>query len=175
MLRFQGWPLLVAGGILLLGSELQGQPPAPAKAKPAGKEAAGDPLPDAALSRLRPEGARPGDQVAAVAFSADSKLLASSGPDRVVHLWDVTSAKSIHRLASQRGVAWRLLFNLDGKSLLSSGDDTPPAIRIWDVTTGQLTGMLAGHQQPIWFICLSPDGKTLASASEDQTIRFWDL
>jgi predicted NACHT family NTPase len=91
----------------------------------------------------------------------------------VLRLWDVASPKEVRQLTGHHGVAWRLVFKRDGKTLISSGDDS--TIRLWDIDTGRLTGMLSGHQGPIWFISLSPDGRTLASASEDHTIRLWDL
>jgi hypothetical protein len=175
MLRFQGWPLLVAGGVLLLGFDLLGQEPAPSKDRPTRKDPAGEPLPETAIHRFRPERVRPGDQVVAVAFSPDGKLLASSssGQDRVLRVWDLASAKQLHQIGGYNGVAWRVLFRPDGKTLLSSGDDG--TVRCWDVETGRPLGSLSGHQAAIWYSALSPDGRILASASEDMTIRLWDL
>src|SRR5262245_35859413 len=139
MLRFQGWPLLVAGGVLLLGSELQGQPPAPTKDRPARTDSAGEPLPEIAIHRFRPERPKPGDQVVAVAISPDGKLLASSSQEpSVLRVWDLASAKQLHQLTGHTRVAWRVLFKPDGKTLISSSEDG--SIRLWDVDAGRQTG-----------------------------------
>ncbi len=69
--------------------------------------------------------------VSALAISPDGKLLASSGYDRTMRLWDLNSRKELHQ-SHCFPPASELTFSRDGKTLISSSPENH--IRLWDVT-----------------------------------------
>ncbi|KAL6910995.1 hypothetical protein GGI43DRAFT_33046 [Trichoderma evansii] len=106
--------------------------------------------------------------VTAIAFSPDSKTLASASGDETLQLWDATTGVPQQTLEGLSGRVTAIAFSPDGKTLASaSGDET---LQLWDATTGVLQQTLEGHSSAIAF---SPDSKTLASASRDATV-LWD-
>jgi WD40 repeat protein/predicted Ser/Thr protein kinase len=107
-----------------------------------------------------------------VAFSFDSKRLASAGADGTVRIRDLTSGQPLHRLLGHKGQVWGVAFSPDGKRLASAGEDA--TVRVWDAATGQPLDTFQGHTGWVWSAAFSPDGKQLASASEDGTVRVWD-
>jgi WD40 repeat protein len=117
------------------------------------------------------------DEVVAVAFSADGKMLASSSGlwHSAISLWDVGSGRELRRLEGHRGWVSALVFWPDGKMLASSsGDQT---IRLWDLTG--LTNVppprvLVGQQSELWNLVLLPDARTLVSGSKDGSVYLWD-
>jgi WD40 repeat protein len=66
-----------------------------------------------------------------VAFSPDSKLLALSGPDSTVHLWDVWTGKELTVLRGHTQAVSALAVAPHGKTLASASEDT--TVLIWDV------------------------------------------
>jgi WD40 repeat protein len=103
--------------------------------------------------------------VTALAFSPDSKVLASGG-DGTVRLWDVATSKTIHILPK---AGFAPAFSPDGKTLASCGDRR---ILLWDVASGKkIATIFAGF--PVHAVMFSPDGKTL-SAIEKNWIVVWD-
>jgi WD40 repeat protein len=115
------------------------------------------------------------DTVFSVAFSPDSKIVASASRDKTIRLWDVATLQSLGTpLVGHSDGVYAVAFSPDGKTLASaSGDRT---IRLWDVTSRQaLGGPLTGHTNSVLSVGFSPDGKTLVSASGDKTIRLWDV
>ena len=66
----------------------------------------------------------------ALAFSPDGRALAVRGPDRSVHVWDVTAGKEIGQLKGHEGRVETVAFAPDGKTLASGSTDT--TILLWD-------------------------------------------
>jgi WD40 repeat protein/uncharacterized protein YwqG len=70
--------------------------------------------------------------VLSVAFSPDGKTLASGSQGETIKLWDVATGRNVGTLG--RHVSWveSLAFNLDGKTLASTGN-TNNTIMLWDI------------------------------------------
>ena len=111
--------------------------------------------------------------VFSLAFSPDGKILASSGEDQEIKLWDPATAKSVGTLKGHKGLVSRVAFSPDGKTLASGGKEQ--AIRLWDVKAGKETRTLDGHPGGISSLAFSPDGKVLASSGPDKTVKLWDV
>jgi WD40 repeat protein len=71
------------------------------------------------------------EQVTALAFSVDSRMLASGSQDRTVRLWDLASRQECQRLQGHEGTILSLAFSPDNLRLAASSPDAP--VYIWDV------------------------------------------
>jgi WD40 repeat protein len=109
------------------------------------------------------------DGVRSVAFSPDSRLLASGSWDNTVILWDVET----RTLRGHTAPVWSVAFSPDGRLLASGSLDN--TIKLWDVETGQEVRTLSGHNDWVLSVAFSPDGRLLASASQDGTVRLWGI
>jgi WD40 repeat protein len=114
-----------------------------------------------------------------VAYSPDGKLLASgtseytAGAGTVIHLWDLSTGRTLHTLKGHKAVIVALRFTPDSASLVSAAWDN--TIRVWDVVTGRELRQINGHQRVVTGLALTPDVKQLVSSSQDGTIRVWDF
>ena len=121
-----------------------------------------------------------------VAFSRDSRLVAASGGDNSVTVWDVLSGRELHKLggSSQGSVGtafgiYFIAFTPDNR-LVTISD----AVRIWDLSTGrelrsfdaEMAGG-AGFNGSDSGLTLSPDGTQLLliTVGFDSEVRFIDL
>jgi WD40 repeat protein len=113
------------------------------------------------------------DQVHAVAFSPDGKLLATASWDRTVRLRDAaTGAQRGQPLTVSRDAVNTAAFSPDGKLLATAGWDQ--TVRLWDVATGGQHGNpITGNEDTINAVAFSPDSKLLATAGRDGTARLW--
>ena len=112
------------------------------------------------------------DNVWSVAFSPDSKMLASASLDQTVRLWNVNSGQLLHTLIGHTNEVLSVVFSPDGQTLVSASWDG--TIRLWNPRNGKLKRTLTEHKGGVGSVAFSPDGQTLASGSADQTIRLWN-
>ena len=121
---------------------------------------------------------QPQDQeVLALAFSPDGKMIASGNEVKTVQLWDTQTRSKHATLKGHKEWVTAVAFSADGKTL-ASGDGVK-VIKLWDVGTGRERATLIGHTNNINALTFAPEGTPvysgcLASGSTDGTIRFWD-
>jgi WD40 repeat protein len=108
-------------------------------------------------------------------FSGDGKILASSGDNGLVRLWDVTTQAFLtQRLTALSGTTVRFAFS-PSHALLASSDDSG-ALLLWDVNAQQEIGhLMLGNTAFITGMAFSPDEKTLMVADETGALTFWGV
>ncbi|MFI2034490.1 trypsin-like peptidase domain-containing protein [Streptomyces bottropensis] len=110
--------------------------------------------------------------VVALAFSRDSRSLATAGRDKTVRLWSADTSETRTTLAKHTDTVASMAFSPDGHILATASyDDT---VRLWDPATGKIRRTLEAHGGDVNAVAFSRDGRTLATASEDGTVRLWD-
>src|SRR5262249_42364851 len=150
----------------------RGEPPEEKK-QPVRLDRYGDRLPEGAIARLGTVRWRHGNQVTALAYSSDGKMLASGSMDESIHVWDAKSGRLLRSF--RRHDAWinSVFFTPDDKQVISWGRDQ--TVRVWDVATGK---ELRRWKTPGgWKLALSPDGKTLVGfgTAPGGSIVLWNV
>jgi WD40 repeat protein len=112
-----------------------------------------------------------------VAFSSDSKTLASASGDKTVRLWDLATNKERATLQGHTESVMSVAFSPDGKILASASRDK--TVKFWDVATSKERATLKGTQAAR-SVAFSPDGRMLAVAggstdNEPGELKVWDI
>ncbi|KAK5657213.1 hypothetical protein OQA88_3271 [Cercophora sp. LCS_1] len=111
--------------------------------------------------------------VMSVAFSPDSKLVASGSRDKTIKIWDMATGACMQTLEGHGSFVRSVAFSPDSKLIASgSHDDT---VKIWDTATGACMQTLKGHGSFVRSVAFSPDSKLVASGSYDKTVKIWDM
>src|SRR5947207_6948402 len=76
-----------------------------------------------------------GSSVQSVAFSHNSRLLASASGDRTVKVWDVAMGQCLQTLEGHGGWVASVAFSHDSRLLASASDDD--TVEVWDAAMGE--------------------------------------
>jgi WD40 repeat protein len=117
---------------------------------------------DIVKGKAIPEAPGHSHAVRSVAFSPDSKTLASGGDEGAVYLWPRLDGAKPQLLADDLGHVYEVLF-APGRRLVAAR--SAMGIALWDVGTGKLVG----KRQSTGYAAFLPDGKTLLIAG------YWSL
>jgi WD domain, G-beta repeat len=98
-----------------------------------------------------------------LAFSPNGQLVASTGSDRVIKIWDAITGAHLQSLTGHTDYIPQLLF-IDDRTLISRSYDV--TTRQWDLETGK--DKILDYLQPQWVLVLarSPDGEWIGFGSE---------
>jgi WD40 repeat protein len=111
-------------------------------------------------------------EVTQVAFSATNNLLASTGWDETVRIWEPIGGKELIR----RGGASPVQFSADGRRLAFRAGTQ--RLERWEFAVPSEYEVVRSREAPTlkgpWSADFSPDGRLLASAHGDG-LRIWDL
>ncbi len=111
--------------------------------------------------------------VDSVAFSPDSKLLASANGGGTVRLWEVATGKTVRDLPAGQSTATgsqAVAFSRDGSLLATAGRK----VRLWKTATGDEMAALGAQGEGFFCVAISPDGRFLAGGAYE-TLHVWEL
>lgn len=131
------------------------------------------------IKRLR-ENVTPGKSsfgCGGVAFSPDSKTLASAWADGTIRFWSVPDGKETKVLKGHDSWLGSIVYSPDGKTLAAIGGGR--VVRVWDVTSGKLSHSLSFDVRQLRELAFSPDGTRLVAVGGDSfksgAVKMWIL
>jgi len=110
--------------------------------------------------------------VNAVAWSPDSKRIASASDDNTVRVWDATTGEHLLIYRGHNNLVEAVTWSPNGLHLASASFDK--TVQVWDASSGARLLTYPGHHDLVRTVAWSPDSKRIASGSGDKTAQVWD-
>lgn len=108
------------------------------------------------------------DGISMLAWSPDSKRIASASYDQTVQIWDAATGKTLVTYTGHQGAVLSVAWSPDGNRIVSGSYDQ--TVKTWDATTGQTIDTDYGHHDQVTSVAWSPNGQYIASSSADNTV-----
>ncbi|MDR2169367.1 MAG: WD40 repeat domain-containing protein [Planctomycetaceae bacterium] len=113
-----------------------------------------------------------GSPFTSIAFSPVSAVIAAGTRDGSIIMLHPKTGKVLTAFKGHTAAVLDLSFSLNGKRLLSAGEDR--LFITWNMDTGQSEGVAIGHKSKVTGIAILPDMSKAITCSADKTIRIWD-
>lgn len=124
---------------------------------------------------------------ALITFSPDNRLVAMSGTNRSITVWDTETGNIKAKLTADEGVSG-FAFSPDGK-YAATRDYLDKSVRLWDVQTWQTKSTLTGrkknletklkagfsYEEEFGPVPISPDGSLVLAEREDDLVAIADV
>jgi len=108
-----------------------------------------------------------------VAWSPDSRYIASAGRDKTVLVWDAVAGSVVYAYHGHIDEIWHLAWSPDSRFIASTGADK--MVQVWEATTGYSAPVYGDHRGEVYALAWSPDGRSIASAGDDRTVHVWNV
>lgn len=115
----------------------------------------------------------PGASIAAVAMSADGRIIALGLLNGKVGIWDLTSEPGQRVLGPEGPPVMSLAMDRAGTRVVAGLVNG--VIVVWDVVKQTAIRQIRAHDTCITALASSADGHTCVSASRDHTLQAWNL
>jgi ribosome assembly protein 4 len=107
-----------------------------------------------------------------IAFSPDSRYIASASFDKKVKLWCGKTGRFLTTFTGHVAAVYQISWSPDSQYLASASKDS--TVKIWSLLNPKKAMYtLSGHADEVYTLDWSPDGRSLASGSKDRTIKIW--
>jgi hypothetical protein len=103
-------------------------------------------------------------------FCHNGATLISTGRDRVLRVWDVSSRRLRHEFTGHSDIVAHCAVGQNETVLATAGRDRK--IRLWDLHHGRSLGQI---DTPARWVAFSPDQMLLAGVTKDPMVDLWDL
>lgn len=110
-------------------------------------------------------------EVTDVAFSPDSRHLASGNLDGTVRIWDWITKQELPRLIGHEAAIRSVTYSSDNAFILTASEDK--TARIWDTSSGQEITYLSNPGSEVLAAAFSPDGQHVVTADADGLVLIW--
>lgn len=110
--------------------------------------------------------------IEAVAWSLDSKRIASADTNAQVQVWDALTGHNLFTFSSDSNVN-ALAWSPNGKYLASGGDNWDNTVQVWEPGNNTALFTYTKHEDTIRAVAWSPDSQRIASAGDDGTVHIW--
>jgi hypothetical protein len=117
-------------------------------------------------------------EVTALAFVPDGKVLVAAGADGRVRCLDGDSGRFLGTVPAHAGGVFGLALSPNGTLLATCGADA--TVKLWKFMGPkdpplQEIKTLIGHDKEVVAVAFAPDGHTLASGGYDHSVRLWQV
>jgi WD40 repeat protein len=110
-----------------------------------------------------------------LAVSPDGTLVATSGYDGMIRLWNAATGRLVRVVVGHDSYVFGIAWSADGRYLASTGsyDST---VRVWEAGTGLPVKVFKGLKNAPLVVAWSPDGSLLAAGTiESGDISIWSV
>jgi len=106
-----------------------------------------------------------------VAFSPDTRLLASASFDKSIKIWCGYTGRFLKALRGHVQAVYQLAWSSDSRLLVSGSADS--TLKVWNMKQKELMLDLPGHAADVFAIDWSPDGDRVVSGGKDCVLKIW--